>query len=455
MITQREIYLDANATHPYLKGVREGLAAALVNKSSFLSNPSSIHRRGQSAKAMVARFRQTFCEYLGRPDGDEFVICSGATEALNAAMRGFVRNRQSKNRNPVLIVTTIEHKAVLDTAADLEAQGIDVFTLPVDVYGQISENDFLKILDRVFTDANTDVLCTFQVVNNEIGTAYDLSSLFNAALKKYGQTPQPHLPRIKGGRMQLTAQRLFLCLDAVQALGKLEDSYLRSCMHYADYAAFSGHKIGAPTGIGALWMRPSAPFESFITGGPQERKRRAGTLNALGIYGFQLALEDWAKNGAAYRAKFKKQRAHLLKEMSQIEGLKIHAVPQNPEAVVLENTINFHVEGCLEESLLLSLDLDGFSLASGSACNSGSLKPSYVLMALGFGEEVGVSSVRISLGVESSDEEIEEFLKSLKHKIVQIRTSREQAREIFGEESFPLNSLEGNASIRQPKDSNL
>lgn len=447
MITQREIYLDANATHPYLPEVRAALSEALLNSESILANPSSVHRRGQGAKAMVAKFRETLCEFLGRPEADEFILCSGATEALNTVLRGFVQNRRAKNRQPVIVSTGIEHRAILDTLTALSspaapATAAKTVLINVDSSGQISPTEFIATLSELFADPLNDVLLALQVVNNEVGCAYDLPALMRLALDKFARQPVAKLPKAKGGRMQFTPQRLFVCLDAAQALGKMDDSYLRTCLHYADYAAFSGHKIGAPMGTGVLWLRAEAPFEVFMTGGTQERKRRAGTLNSLGIYGFYQALQAWHKKGEDYRRQFKVQREYLAKEMLKIPGLKIHGLKPDGSLPALLNTLNFHVDGCVEESLLLSLDLDGFCLSSGSACNSGSLKPSHVITALGFDEDVAISSIRLSLGVENTMADLEAFVKSLNEKVAQVRAARLQARELFGEESLPLKSLD-------------
>jgi cysteine desulfurase len=151
-------------------------------------------------------------------------------------------------------------------------------------------------------------------------------------------------------------------------------------------------------------------------------------LNALGLWGFDEALKDWAQNGDTYRARWLEHKKFLLGELSQIEGLVIHGGQRD---VDLPNTINFHVEGCLEESLLLSLDLSGYSMSSGSACNSGSMRPSHVIKALGYAEPVAFSSLRLSMGVETTRAELEQFVQDLKIKATHIRSSRAQmARDL-------------------------
>jgi cysteine desulfurase len=224
-------------------------------------------------------------------------------------------------------------------------------------------------------------------------------------------------------------------LDLAQAVAKLPESHIRPLMHYADYAVVSSHKLGGPSGVGALWTRPGAPLKAQITGGPQERRRRAGTLPQLAAFGFHLALKDWMRNGPLYRSRWVAQQAWLAAELVKIPGLHLHGCGPNGALPGLSNTLNFHVEACVEESLLLALDLEGVCVSSGSACNSGSLKPSPVLRALGYGEDVALSSIRVSWGVETSQQELEKFVEILKAKIVQIRRARVESAKLFSNEA--------------------
>lgn len=434
MITQREIYLDANATHQLLPAVRQGLAEALLTEDASLSNPASIHRRGQKAKASVAKFRDLMCEVLGRPDGDEFIFLSGATEALNTVLKGFVAEKIQAGRTPVLLASTVEHKAVLDTLEALKAEGVRSELVGVDRDGQLKQDELFAKLSDLLAQENVDVLLCLQLTNNETGVSFALPEIFTKVGESFGPKPLPKLPKLKGGRTQMTPQRIWICLDAAQAFCKIDDAFVRSALHFADYMAFSAHKIGGPPGIGALWVRASSPLRALITGGTQERKRRAGTLNSLGLLGFKIAMQDWVNHGAAYRARWVTLRDRLAAELRQIPGLVIHGETRQGSLPTLSNTLNFHVEGCPEESLLLSLDLDGFCLSSGSACNSGSLKPSHVLMAMGYSKDVGLSSIRVSLGTETTAEEVEEFIKSARAKVAQIRAARQESAAIFGTE---------------------
>ena len=411
---QRAIYLDSNATHPPLLSVRQGLAKALLEQDDCLGNPSSIHRKGQSAKKLVADLRAVLCQYFGRPDGEEFVFLSGATEAINLAVRGFAADRKLIGRKPFFISTNVEHAAVKDTIVDT---GEGFAFLAVDSQGQLNVDETLARLNEAL-DKDFDVMFAIQVANNETGVCFNLDALLPLLVKQAASRAK--------------SQRLWILLDAAQAVGKLEESHIRRAMHFADYMAISAHKIGGAAGMGALWLRPGSPSKAQMTGGVQERRRRAGTVNTLGILGLHLAFSDWLIKGSEYRAQMKAQREFLIEELSKIEGLEFHGEVRGSQ-VFLPNTLNFHVEGCRDESLLVCLDLEGFYLSSGSACNSGSLKPSPVLLAMGYSQEVAASSIRVSLGVESTHQEIESFAQALSVRVAHIRASRLKSTALFGD----------------------
>ncbi len=419
------IYLDCNATHPLLPAVREGLARAMGAEANFLLNPSSIHRAGQEAKKFVAEFRQFFCEqYLGRSDPDEIIFLSGATEALNLAMRAFAADKKSSNQEFILMASAVEHSAVLDTMKDLQSQAL---TLPVDPEGKLIASELFLAVEKAVA-ADQDVLLAVQAVNNETGLSLGLEEILPELYKLYG--PRESLSpaqarRWKDGEKQ--RQRLWILVDAAQALGKMPEAQIRSLLHFADYMAFSAHKMGGPSGCGLLWIRPKAPFRAQMTGGSQEKKRRAGTFNSLGAYGFYLALKDWQEHGKLYRERLLALRNYVFEELQKIPGLHFHGKPE------LCNTLNFHVEGCPEESLLLALDLEGLFVSSGSACHSGSLRASHVLQAMGYADEVAYSSLRLCLGVHNTQADAQRFVEVLTQKVGQIRRARLKAQELLPE----------------------
>lgn len=427
--TQREIYLDCNATHPLLPQVREGLAAAILAEDGVLGNPASIHRRGQKAKKSVAELRDALCRSLGRGDGDEFILLSGATEAINLAMRGFVADRAAAGRRAFVMASSVEHSAVIDTLGAINAP---TRVFEVNRAGQCSNEQIIAAVNAA-VESEHDVLLCLQLVNNETGVAFELDDLFATIHAAHAPKPITNQPKLKGGRYPTTPQRVWVLLDGAQALGKLDPARIRRAMHHADYLALSGHKMGAPAGIGSLWVRPAAPFHVQMTGGTQERKRRAGTLNAMGALGWKLALNAWLEHGPEWRTRLQALRNRLVDGLSKIDGYMAHGLGANGELPAAPNTLNFHLEACPEESLLLSLDLDGFCVSSGSACNSGSLKPSRVLTAMGYSSDDALASIRVCLGVETSESDVDAFIEAVTSKAARIREARKRSAEILPE----------------------
>ena len=427
------VYLDHNASHPLLPLVREKLAEAIFNEDPSLGNPASIHRKGQRAKKMVSDLRLLLSEFLGRGDGDEFVFTSGATEAINLALRGFVDELELQQKPVSILSTQVEHSAVIDTLNDLakKKQSLNIDYLSVNSRGAIDSAPLQQKVTEKISEGR-DVLLVLQLVNNETGVFLNLPELLAPLFQEFG--PSPVFSKLAGSaskNKKIKNNRLWVLVDAAQALGKVPESYIRQVLHFADYMTLSAHKMGGPQGIGALWLRADAPLKAQVTGGNQERKRRAGTFNSLGALGWKFALNDWKSLGDSYRARLLEMREYVRRELQKIKGLEIHGDWSDGARFQLCNTLNFHVEGCPEESLLLAMDLEGFELASGSACNSGSLKPSKVLLAMGYPETVALSSLRLSLGIENTPNQLENFVEVLAKKIEHIRQSREEAKRIL------------------------
>lgn len=386
------VYLDNNASMPLLPSVRAALAHAL--ESSFeLANPSSIHKPGQKAKEILYQCKKELSEYLGTQDTEQWVLTSGATEAINTILKSF----EGKH----MAFSNVDHSAVIDTVNGMKLAS--KFELKVKPSGQLCEKSLVEF--ETYLDQVDQCLLNWQLVNNETGVSFRLEIL-ETLVRKYNNN---------------TKQKLFVLIDAAQALGKVDESYLRRAMHLADYVAFSAHKIGGPTGIGALWLRGGVPFSALIQGGKQEKTRRAGTHNTLGIVGLLAAIKDWKKNAESYRARMLELKRHALSQLSHIEGFTLHG---DQHALSLCNTLNFHFSACRDESLLLAMDLEGFYLSSGSACNSGSLKASRVLVNMGISEEDAVSSLRMCVGPQNTKEEIDLFCERIEHRVNHIRESR-------------------------------
>ncbi len=402
------VYLDNNATMPLLPSVKEALRAALLND---LANPSSIHRPGQKAKELLYHCKKELCEWLGTRDTEEWVFVSGATEAINSVLNSFA--------GQTVVHSSVDHSSVFESVQSWPKR----LEIKVKSCGQFCEKSLsaaeaqIESLDRC--------LLNWQLVNNETGIAFDLSIL-EKLLKKFNTQNS-----FGDKNAQSTGkQKIFVLMDAAQAVGKLDESLLRRAMHMADYVVLSAHKLGAPTGIGALWMRDGLPYSPLIQGGSQEKRRRAGTHNTLGIAGFYAAIQDWRKNGSTYREKMLQLKTRALQKLSTIEGFTVHGTHH---AGCLTNTLNFHFAGCVDESLIVALDLEGFYLSSGSACNSGSLKPSRVLSAMGVGDEDAVSSMRFCVGPQNTPEEIDLFCERIAHRVEHIRKSRSKWKELLPE----------------------
>jgi cysteine desulfurase len=402
------VYLDHNASMPLLKSVREALACAILKNEELFSNPSSIHTLGQKGKETLYELKRELCELLGIKDTEEWILTSGATEAINTVLQSF--------GGKVLAYSSVDHAAVFDAHKFVPFK--KTFELKVDRNGQLDreclENFVKEVREGTLSEGslkNDQVLLSWQLANNETGICFDLETL--AWLKS-----------------QLK-EKLFVMIDGAQAVGKLDESFIRLALHYADYFVFSGHKIGAPAGIGALWIRPQSPYQPLLNGGTQEKRRRAGTPNTLGIYGLRVALADWRKNGSRYRENMLQRRAELFSALSTLEGFVVH---RNENSLnFLSNTLNFHFLDCTDESLVLALDLEKLYVSSGSACHSGSLKASHVLTAMGYTEEEALSSMRVCCGPETTAEEMALFTERLIHRVKHIRSSRSKWAELLPE----------------------
>jgi len=398
------VYLDNNASMPLLPSVRESLVRAL-DSSYDLANPSSIHKPGQRAKELLYHCKKELSEYLGTRDTEEWILLSGATEGINTVLRTF------ENKN--VAYSNVDHSAVVESIAKIS--WASTFELKVKNSGQLCEKSLVQFESYLDTllEKQESCLLNWQLVNNETGLMFRLEIL-EALVRKYNQGKQ----------------RLYVLVDAAQALGKLDESYVRRAMHLADYVVFSAHKIGGPTGIGALWMREGIPFAPLVQGGNQEKRRRAGTHNTLGIVGLHAAIKDWKAHCEKYRAHMLSLKKRAFAQLSRIEGFTLHG---EATSAGLCNTLNFHFSGCRDESLLLAMDLEGFYLSSGSACNSGSLKPSRVLINMGVSEEDAVSSLRLCVGPQSTEKEIDLFCERIEHRVQHIRESRTKWADVLPE----------------------
>ena len=360
---KRYIYLDYNATTPLRDEVRKVMADAL----GVYGNASSMHRSGREARAQVEEARRAVAALIGARRADEVIFTSGGSESNNTVFetaRDIVTRKSSDNNRTEIITTVVEHPCVLNSAKYLKDLGYKVTFLPVDETGKIKMDNYRAALN------DKTLLVSVMMANNEIGTIEDIAGI--ARLAK------------EAGALMHT--------DAVQAVGKIPVDVESLGV---DYLTMSCHKIYGPKGIGALYKRKGAPLSPLIHGGHQEDGFRAGTYNSPGIIGFgeaaRLAKRDLAEYGRTMRELRERLRDGLL---AAIPNIKVNGHPVD----VLPNTLNVSFPGAEGESILLSLDLEGIEASTGSACASGSLDPSHVLMAIGVWPELAHGSIRFSLG---------------------------------------------------------
>lgn len=376
-------YLDHAATTPVLPEVKEAMLGAL---DTDFGNPNSVHAFGRRAKELVEDARDKVAAAVGASPS-EIVFTGSGTEADNLALKGAAAKLKGNGNH--IVTTNFEHHAVLDTVDWLGKQGFEITKLPVSEDGRV---DPAQVGAAVKSQT---ILVSVMAVNNEIGTIQDVTGI-TAAVKTANANTLVHT-------------------DAVQALGNIPIN-----LHAwgVDLASFAAHKLGGPKGVGALFVRSSVPVEAIVHGGGQERGLRSGTLNVAGISGFGAAAEIAAKEVYEKADRLRVMRDRLL------EGIKETALD-----VVVNGSLDERVAGNLNiciphtegETLLLLLDQAGIACSSGSACASGALDPSHVLLALGVSRDLAKGSLRFSLGRASTDEDVDAVLAALPEVVTRAR----------------------------------
>jgi len=383
----RTVYFDNNATTPLHPGVKE----ALIEGLEIFGNPSSMHGFGREAREKIEEAREKVASFIGA-DADEILFVGSGSEANNTVLSllhcDSTRCSCALSGRSSLVTTVIEHPCVLNTARDLGRKNHAVTYLSVDKYGRID----LEELRRVVTDKVGMV--SIMMANNEIGTIQDIKAATRIAHEN--------------GALFHT--------DAVQAVGKIPVDVRDLDV---DFLTISAHKLYGPKGIGALYVKKGSPYCPLILGGHQENGRRAGTENSLGIIGLGKAVE--------LRGLEMEEEEKRLFELKNIlkDGIA-KAIPDtlfmgHPEHC-LPGTLSVSFAGAEGEAILLYLDLAGIAVSTGSACASGSLDPSHVIMATGVPVENAHGSVRISLGRENTLEDVQYMLHHLPLIIDRIRT---------------------------------
>ena len=367
------IYLDYCATTPVHSSVREKMSRAL---DWDFGNPSSMHWAGKDSKQLMAQARMDVAEGIGcRPD--EIIFTSGATEADNLALFGILR--QFPPNKAHVITSSIEHHAILHTAEQLEREGYSVTYVPVNENGLVNPEDVRRAI-RPETK-----LISIMYVNNEVGSVQPIAEI---------------------GRIARESNIKFHT-DAVQAIG-LFDVNVNDLN--VDMLSLSAHKIYGPKGIGALYIRSGIDLTPMILGGPQEHSLRAGTENVPGIVGLGAAMNLVRQNRADERARLMRLRKFLI---NGLQAIGPAVIVNGLEEKTASHILSISFVGVDAEMILIRLNAEGFAVSLGSACNSKTIEPSHVLTEMKLSQEQIESTLRISLGMPTTQEELDLFLKAV------------------------------------------
>ncbi|MDO5549150.1 MAG: cysteine desulfurase NifS [Eubacteriales bacterium] len=397
---ERVVYSDNAATTPISKNVYNAMIPYLT---TGYGNPSSLYARGREEKKAVDQARIYTAEMINA-DPSEIIFTSGGSEADNLAIKGLLLSRKLPKNKKHVITSKIEHHAVLYTCQFLERFGYTVTYLDVDNEGHID----LEQLENAITEDTA--LVTIMAANNEIGTIQDLKAIADICHNK--------------GTLFHT--------DAVQAIGHMEIDVKEMGI---DLLSMASHKVRGPKGVGALYCRKGIVLEPLIHGGGQERGLRSGTENVAGIVGFGEALRYAKENMKEYLPYVKSLTDHLIEGVTKIPYTKLTGDPVSR----LPGTASFVIE-CIEgESLILLLDMNGIAASTGSACSTGSLDPSHVLMAIGLPHEIAHGSLRVTLGEQNTMEEVDYLIEKINAVVNRLRAmSPVWEEKMNGEPSLQL-----------------
>jgi cysteine desulfurase len=365
-ISSMRIYLDHNAGSPIRPAAADAIASVLGSDS--IGNPASVHQAGQAARRALELARNQVGSTIAAP-ARTIVFTSGGTESNNLAIFGAVRSAGGRRR---IVSSAIEHSSILAPLGQLEREGFEIVRAYADHEGLLDSAAVVRQIDH------DTALVTIGLVNAEIGVIQDVRKIADAS-------------RRVGAMFHL---------DAAQAAGRIP---LAVGQLGCDLLTLSGHKIGGPPGIGALYIRPEVKIVPLMLGGPQEAARRAGTPNLMGAIGFGAAAEAAIASFDQERHRISSLAGQLLQRLERaIPGLALNG----PREYRVPNTLNLTFPEALGETLLIALDLEGVEVSMGSACAAGAVEPSHVLLAMGRSASAARSSLRISLGWSTTLEEI-------------------------------------------------
>jgi len=393
-MNQELIYLDHAATTPMYPEVLEEMLPYLT---TAFGNPSSVYRLGQESKNAIELARKRVASELGAIES-EIIFTSGGTESDNWAIRGAAL--QSKKRGRHIITSAVEHQAVLYTCEQLENDGFEVTYLPVDRNGLVS----VQQLEEAIREDT--ILISIMFANNEVGTIQPIEEIGKIA-KERG---------------------ILFHTDAVQATGKLEIDVNKLNLYLI---SISAHKFNGPKGVGALYIRTGVKISKYMNGGHQERNKRPGTENVAGIVGLGKALELSA---------LRRQKIH--QSMITIRDHGVNTILERvPDAILnghptrrLPGNINISFPFVEAESIIILMDRKGLAVSSGSACTSGSFEPSHVLLAMGVPHELAHGAIRITIGAETTEKQIDIAAEALIKIVTQLREQSPLYKQIMNKE---------------------
>lgn len=377
----KRVYMDNAATTALRRDVLDAMMPYLTD---IYGNPSSLHYFGQEAHKAVENVRHQVASALNAED-NEIVFTGCGTEADNMALKGIAEKYQSKGKH--IITSSVEHHAILHTCEYLEKHGFEVTYLPVDEYGMVKAE---QVRDAIRSDT---ILVSIMFANNEVGTIMPIKEI-GAVCREKG---------------------VFFHTDAVQAVGHVAIDV--KAMNI-DLLSLSAHKLHGPKGVGALYIRKGIVVPPLLHGGAQERRKRAGTENVAGIVGLGKAIEIACSDieGTSKRMCYLRDKLINGIEASipevKLNGHRTERLPGN---------VNFSIKYIEGESILLMLDINGIAASSGSACTSGSLDPSHVLLAMGMPHETAHGSLRLTLGDDTTEDDIDYVLEVLPEIVVKLR----------------------------------
>ncbi len=387
VLTKGLIYMDNAATTP----VRPEVVRAMMPYfTEYFGNASSIYELAQRSRGALDDARRSVARSLGCRSS-EIVFTSGGTESDNAALKGVAF--ALRNVGSHIITTAVEHHAVLHTCHQLEQFGFDITYLPVDCDGLVDPEDVANAVTE------RTILVSVMLANNEIGVIQPVGEIAAAV----------------GREADRLRRKIYTHTDAVQGVGAIE---VNARELGVDLLSLSGHKLGGPKGVGALYIKRGTPFEPLITGGGQERERRSGTENIPLIVGLAEAMrltDAERERVTPHITRLRDRVIHGIQE--RVEGTRLNGHPTRR----LPNNVNVSFEGVEGEPILLGLDFAGICASSGSACSAASLEPSHVLTAIGLPADLAQGSLRITVGSDNTDEEVDYLLETLADLVSRLR----------------------------------